>query len=159
LGQREDVVFVQIAAIVAKFKEFAGERAMIFGAVHFDEKDGAFLAKEIFRTRKDSGLRAFDVAFDEVRLAVGIKEIIEGDSIDSNGVGGISLNGNVAEAAVGRDADIDAGEEHGGGFGPDGALDNPGLIKTVAGKILAEAGGNFGIGFEGKDAAKRANDA
>jgi len=76
------MVFVQVAARVAECGEFTSEESVIFGAVHFDEEDGAMFAEKACSTLEDGTLGPLDIAFEEVRERMGRDVVVERDAFD-----------------------------------------------------------------------------
>jgi hypothetical protein len=57
---------------------------VIFGAVHFNEEDGAMFAEKAGSTLEDGALGTLDIAFEEVREGMGRGVVIERDAFDKN---------------------------------------------------------------------------
>src|SRR5579859_836209 len=58
----------------------------------------------------------------------------------------------MAEPAIGRSIRVNPGERYACGLRPDGLLFHVRVGELIAGEILSQPVGNFGIGFEGNDA-------
>lgn len=160
MRQREDMIFVQVAAGVAELAEFAGKSQAILRAVHFDEENRTLFAKQPLGALKNGYFRAFDIAFEEVWSGMQQNKFIERDGFDGDGVGGGCVTGrNVTEAAIRRSSAIGAHKGNRGWLRPNRFFFDANVGELVVGNIFAKARGNFGVSFERKDTAARADES
>lgn len=145
------MILVQVAGSIAALAEFTHEDSLVFLAVHFDEKDRAFLAKQALGTFKNGDFRTFDITLDEVWCGVEQNVLIKRNGFDRNDAGSRWFaDRNVTKTTVRRYVAVHTGKRNGGWLGPNSFLLDNRMSEFVIGKIFGQARGDFGICFEGK---------
>jgi hypothetical protein len=76
------VILIQVVAAVSDLREFLCESPMIFGTMHFDQKNRALNAEQLLSTLKNGDFRSLYVTFEEIGSWMRRDKLVEGDSFD-----------------------------------------------------------------------------